>query len=167
MLSLILIGIAIYISRQWLGEPTAPFYDYQAELDEVVAQDPPLGERISWARGPIDSGKPSILVFSSLCACDTARLQQIQIGSATQFTFRIVVPASKSEFERIQKLMPYKRLFVFDPDLELVKQANAYFVSRAYVLDGDGRIVWRSVKYKSDWMDLVKEADQFARSNRI
>ncbi len=155
----LLLSATIYVTRLWWGEKPRPTRDPVAELAAVVKADPPLGTLVEFTPARSSKPKASIFVFTPLCACDEARLKLLENRSSVGTPVQIVSPVGESAFLRVKNLRAFRSLFMFDPEYRLLRQFNAAFMPRAYVVNSADRLIWSSKEFRADWIELVDDAE--------
>jgi hypothetical protein len=102
----------------------------------------------------------TVLVCTTLCGCDAAALKRLSAESNPNKLHRtlLAVPASLRAFDAKAELRPYSNYFLLDGEYKLLAALNAAYLPRVYVFDRRGVLVWKSVKFGSDWMSTRKRA---------
>lgn len=156
----ILASIAVLGARFWLAKDPR-----EATYRSIITRDPKLGAKVEAARQVI-APLPAIVICASLCNCKKADASILLNRGAGGLPVRVVVPGSPSMLNAFPSLLPYKRLFVFDPELRLIRKLNANFLPRAYLLDRDGALLWKSEEVESSWRDLADQAAHASETTR-
>lgn len=151
---------AVFAGRTWIGkDPRAAAYR------SMVASDPHVGTIIEEAPRVLSS-LPAIVICASLCNCKKEEASALLAREATGLPARVVVPGDSSMLSAFAGLSQYKRLFVFDPDLQLIHALNATYLPRAYLIGRDGVLLWKPDEEEQSWGRLAKRAALAAKGMR-
>jgi hypothetical protein len=126
------------------------------DYTEALEQDPPIGLRMAedWAAGP----SPKFLIVAQECACNPEILNPLRTALQGRVELCVVLVASESKADQLRSRLDEGVRVVADPEFRIGKALNACFLPRAYLIDGQARLVWKQDDYQTTLLDAWKSA---------
>lgn len=151
---LMLFGVTLSAVRYsaGVGDRSGSPPDYTDDLKD----DPPLGVRLghAWSAG----SQPTFLIIAQECACNPDILNPLLADVRGRVQVLVLLVASEEKAKQLRSRLDEGVRVLADPEFRVGKSLNACFLPRAYLVDTEGRLVWKQEDYKTTLRDAWKRA---------
>lgn len=161
------IGLAglVFFELGWLRTQyflSVPIGLSKAQVMRMMMHDPPMG---SFVDGPFRSApykrKATYILYMQECACNPKLLGTLYNEFPSTWRLEIVLPVEKMKNGTITQRLPSGVDIILDGNMRLHKDLNVCFMPLSYLLDENGKLIWKQTEHDIPLQKALAQAIEF------